>query len=143
MGTMDGIIDTVSAVHPLMPLLFLLKAQGKMIMVGAPDKPLELPAFSLIMGRWSADSRMCCKIAGLFVCFSCWPFDEMNCVDLPIYRWENCGGELHWRIEGYPGDGGLRCKAQRNGRDRARRCGLREQGNGATCQGRCQISIRH
>ncbi|XP_073105470.1 8-hydroxygeraniol dehydrogenase isoform X2 [Elaeis guineensis] len=50
MGTMDGIIDTVSAVHPLTPLLFLLKAQGKMIMVGAPEKPLELPAFSLIMG---------------------------------------------------------------------------------------------
>ena len=51
MGTMDGIIDTVSAVHPLTPLLSLLKAQGKMIMVGAPEKPLELPAFSLIMGK--------------------------------------------------------------------------------------------
>lgn len=48
---MDGIIDTVSAVHPLMPILFLLKAQGKMVMVGAPVKPLELPAFSLIMGK--------------------------------------------------------------------------------------------
>ncbi|XP_038980501.1 probable mannitol dehydrogenase [Phoenix dactylifera] len=50
MGTMDGIINTVSAVHSLMPLLFLLKTRGKMIMVGAPDKPLELPVFSLIMG---------------------------------------------------------------------------------------------
>ncbi|XP_038978987.1 probable mannitol dehydrogenase [Phoenix dactylifera] len=50
MGTMDGIINTVSAVHSLMPLLFLLKTHGKMIMVGAPDKPLELPVFSLIMG---------------------------------------------------------------------------------------------
>ncbi|CAN1231564.1 Alcohol dehydrogenase 9, partial [Linum grandiflorum] len=49
--TLDGIIDTVSAVHPLLPLLGLLKANGKLILVGAPEKPLELPAFSVIMGR--------------------------------------------------------------------------------------------
>ncbi|OMP01643.1 Alcohol dehydrogenase superfamily, zinc-type [Corchorus olitorius] len=51
MGTLDGIIDTVSAVHPIMPLLGLLKSHGKLIMVGAPIEPLELPVFSLIMGR--------------------------------------------------------------------------------------------
>lgn len=51
MGTMDGIIDTVSAVHPLMPLIGLLKSQGKLVLVGAPEKPLELPAFSLLMGE--------------------------------------------------------------------------------------------
>ncbi|PON32378.1 Alcohol dehydrogenase superfamily, zinc-type [Parasponia andersonii] len=51
MSTMDGIIDTVSAVHSLGPLLGLLKSQGKLIMVGAPDKPLVLPVFPLIMGR--------------------------------------------------------------------------------------------
>ncbi|XP_077224707.1 putative mannitol dehydrogenase [Tasmannia lanceolata] len=51
MGTMDGIIDTVSAVHPLMPLLGLLKSHAKLIMVGAPDRPLELPVFPLLMGR--------------------------------------------------------------------------------------------
>ncbi|KAJ6751862.1 hypothetical protein OIU85_002293 [Salix viminalis] len=34
-GTMNGIIDTVSAVHPLKPLLDLLKTKGKLIMVGA------------------------------------------------------------------------------------------------------------
>ncbi|RWR74093.1 putative mannitol dehydrogenase isoform X2 [Cinnamomum micranthum f. kanehirae] len=51
MGTMDGIIDTVSAVHPLMPLIGLLKYHGKLVMVGAPDRPLELPVFPLIMGR--------------------------------------------------------------------------------------------
>lgn len=26
---------------------------------------------------------MCCKIAGFF-CFTCWPFVEMNCMDLAI-----------------------------------------------------------
>lgn len=50
-GTMDGIIDTVSATHPLMPLFGLLKNNGKLIMVGAPEKPLELYTFPLIMGR--------------------------------------------------------------------------------------------
>ncbi|KAH7520417.1 hypothetical protein FEM48_Zijuj08G0141600 [Ziziphus jujuba var. spinosa] len=51
MGTFDGIIDTVSAVHPLLPLIGLLKSHGKLIMVGAPEKPLELPVFPLLMGR--------------------------------------------------------------------------------------------
>ncbi|KAL7223517.1 hypothetical protein ACSBR1_025048 [Camellia fascicularis] len=51
MGTMDGIIDTVSAPHPLLPLIGLLKSHGKLILVGAPEKPLELPVFPLLMGR--------------------------------------------------------------------------------------------
>ncbi|XP_059657708.1 probable mannitol dehydrogenase [Cornus florida] len=51
MGTMDGIIDTVSAVHPLPPLLGLLKSHAKLVLVGAPDKPLELPVFPLLVGR--------------------------------------------------------------------------------------------
>ncbi|RWW03754.1 hypothetical protein GW17_00033063 [Ensete ventricosum] len=49
-GTMDGIINTVSAVHEIAPLIDLLKPHGKMIMVGAPDKPLQLHVFPLIMG---------------------------------------------------------------------------------------------
>ncbi|XP_059644243.1 probable mannitol dehydrogenase [Cornus florida] len=51
MGTLDGIIDTVSAFHPIMPLVNLLKFHGKLITVGAPQKPLELQVFPLIMGR--------------------------------------------------------------------------------------------
>ncbi|KAL6012669.1 hypothetical protein ACLOJK_003158 [Asimina triloba] len=50
-GTMDGIIDTVSAVHPLVPLLSLLKTNGNLVMVGIPAEPLALPAFPLIAGR--------------------------------------------------------------------------------------------
>ncbi|KAK3025588.1 hypothetical protein RJ639_042627 [Escallonia herrerae] len=50
-GTMDGIIDTVSAFHPIMPLIDLLRSHGKLIMVGAPEKPLELPVFPLLIGR--------------------------------------------------------------------------------------------
>ncbi|KAK1577088.1 hypothetical protein Q3G72_018890 [Acer saccharum] len=51
MGTLDGIIDTVSASHPLLPLIRLLKTNGKLVLVGVPDKPPELPVFSLLMGR--------------------------------------------------------------------------------------------
>ncbi|KAK9678830.1 hypothetical protein RND81_11G235400 [Saponaria officinalis] len=51
MGTMDGIIDTVSAPHAIQPLLGLLKSQGKLVLVGLPEKPLELPAFPLVGGR--------------------------------------------------------------------------------------------
>ncbi|KAJ0039712.1 hypothetical protein Pint_27739 [Pistacia integerrima] len=51
MDTMDGIIDTVSAPHPLLPLIGLLKSNGKLVLVGAPEKPLELPVFPLLLGR--------------------------------------------------------------------------------------------
>ncbi|GAV84221.1 ADH_zinc_N domain-containing protein/ADH_N domain-containing protein, partial [Cephalotus follicularis] len=50
-GTLDGIIDTVSAQHPLLPLINLLKPHGKIVTVGAPEKPLELPVFPLLLGR--------------------------------------------------------------------------------------------
>ncbi|XP_020215765.1 probable mannitol dehydrogenase isoform X2 [Cajanus cajan] len=51
MGTMDYIIDTISAVHSLIPLLGLLKLNGKLVTVGLPNKPLELPIFPLVAGR--------------------------------------------------------------------------------------------
>ncbi|KAF2295800.1 hypothetical protein GH714_034038 [Hevea brasiliensis] len=51
MGTLDGILDTVAAVHPILPLLGLLKNDGKLVLVGVPEKPLELPVFPLIAGR--------------------------------------------------------------------------------------------
>ena len=57
MGTLDGIIDTVSAVHPLLPLVALLKSHGKLVLVGAPEKPLELPVFPLITGTCMHVSR--------------------------------------------------------------------------------------
>ncbi|WMV53236.1 hypothetical protein MTR67_046621 [Solanum verrucosum] len=50
-STLDGIIDTVSAEHPIAPLLNILKPHGKLVMVGLPPKPLELPAWPLLMGN--------------------------------------------------------------------------------------------
>lgn len=52
MGTMDGIIDTVFAAHPLLPLIGLLKSHGKLILVAAPiDRPIELPVYALMSGK--------------------------------------------------------------------------------------------
>lgn len=47
----DFIIDTVSAEHDYGLYLELLKTDGTMILVGAPDKPAPLGAFPLIMRR--------------------------------------------------------------------------------------------
>jgi len=54
MGTLDGIIDTASAPHSINPLVGLLKRDGKLILLGAPDleRPLELQVFPLIMGKF-------------------------------------------------------------------------------------------
>jgi alcohol dehydrogenase (NADP+) len=49
----DFIIDTVSAPHDLTTFARLLRRDGKLILLGAPDKPATLPAFSLIFGRRS------------------------------------------------------------------------------------------
>ncbi|XP_047310840.1 probable cinnamyl alcohol dehydrogenase 9 [Impatiens glandulifera] len=51
LGTMDYIIDTVSAVHALAPLIGLLKLNGKLITLGLPEKPLEVPINKLCLGR--------------------------------------------------------------------------------------------
>ncbi|XP_043712973.1 probable mannitol dehydrogenase isoform X2 [Telopea speciosissima] len=50
-GTMDGIIDTVSAEHALAPLIGLVKTHGKIVCVGAPEIPPQLPVFPLLAGR--------------------------------------------------------------------------------------------
>ncbi|CAI5958771.1 unnamed protein product [Closterium sp. NIES-65] len=50
-GTLDAIVDTVSAQHDLAPYLDLLTFNGKMILVGVPPEPYGLHAGQLIFGR--------------------------------------------------------------------------------------------
>jgi uncharacterized zinc-type alcohol dehydrogenase-like protein len=47
----DFILDTGSATHDLNAYLSLLKTDGTLVLVGAPEKPTELQAFSLILKR--------------------------------------------------------------------------------------------
>jgi len=49
----DFILDTVSAPHNYNSYVHLLKTDGTMILVGAPDKPTALEPFPLIMHRRS------------------------------------------------------------------------------------------
>jgi uncharacterized zinc-type alcohol dehydrogenase-like protein len=50
-GSFDFILDTVSAVHDLNAYLGLLKREGTLTLVGAPEAPLPVGVFSLIFGR--------------------------------------------------------------------------------------------
>lgn len=50
-GTLDFIIDTVSARHDIDALLSALKRDGSMVMVGLPTDPHRVGAGSLIFGR--------------------------------------------------------------------------------------------
>jgi uncharacterized zinc-type alcohol dehydrogenase-like protein len=50
-GSFDFILDAVSAEHNLNAYLQLLKRDGTMTLVGAPEKPSPVSSFNLIMGR--------------------------------------------------------------------------------------------
>jgi uncharacterized zinc-type alcohol dehydrogenase-like protein len=52
-GTFDFILDTISAPHDIGGYLNLLKRDGVLCMVGAPDEPLSVPVFSLLGRRAS------------------------------------------------------------------------------------------
>ncbi len=50
---LDFVLDTVSADHDIGSLLATVRLDGTMVMVGAPEKPLALPAFPLLTNRRS------------------------------------------------------------------------------------------
>jgi uncharacterized zinc-type alcohol dehydrogenase-like protein len=50
-GRFDFILDTVSASHDLNAYLNLIRRDGTMAIVGVPEKPAAIHAFSLIMRR--------------------------------------------------------------------------------------------
>ncbi len=52
-GTFDFILDAVSATHDINAYLNLLKHDGNLVLVGAPEKPLPVAAFPLIFRRRS------------------------------------------------------------------------------------------
>ena len=50
-NSFDFILDTVSAQHDVNPYLNALRRDATMVLVGAPEKPVSVAAFSLIPGR--------------------------------------------------------------------------------------------
>ncbi len=62
-GSFDFILDAVAADHDINAYLGLLRRDGSMVMVGAPEKPLPVSVFGLIMGRHSLSGSMIGGIA--------------------------------------------------------------------------------
>ncbi|OIT29592.1 PREDICTED: probable cinnamyl alcohol dehydrogenase 6 isoform X1 [Nicotiana attenuata] len=56
--TLDFILDTVAANHSLGIYLELLKVNGTLVIVGAPEKPIDLPAFPMIFGKRNVKGSM-------------------------------------------------------------------------------------
>jgi alcohol dehydrogenase (NADP+) len=52
-GSFDFILDAVAADHDINAYVQLLRRDGNLTLVGAPEKPLAIPAFGLIFGRRS------------------------------------------------------------------------------------------
>jgi uncharacterized zinc-type alcohol dehydrogenase-like protein len=52
-GSFDFILDAVAADHDINAYINLLRRDGNITLVGAPEKPLTVAAFGLIMGRRS------------------------------------------------------------------------------------------
>jgi uncharacterized zinc-type alcohol dehydrogenase-like protein len=52
-GSFDFILDAVSADHDVNAYLNLLRRDGNLTLVGAPEKPFPVTSFNLIMGRRS------------------------------------------------------------------------------------------
>lgn len=57
-GSFDFLLSTISAPYDINAYLGLLKVDGTMVTVGAPDRPLDLHLFSLIMGRKSVGGSL-------------------------------------------------------------------------------------
>ncbi len=62
-ASFDLIIDTVSAAHDLGPFFELLKREGTMVQVGAPELPMPIPVFPLLMKRRNFSGSMIGGIA--------------------------------------------------------------------------------
>jgi alcohol dehydrogenase (NADP+) len=52
-GSFDFILDAVSAEHDINAYIQLLRRDGNLTLVGAPEKPLPVAAFGLLLGRRS------------------------------------------------------------------------------------------
>jgi uncharacterized zinc-type alcohol dehydrogenase-like protein len=57
-GTFDFILDTIAADHDINAYINMLGRDGNITLVGAPEKPLAVSAFSLIFGRRSLSGSL-------------------------------------------------------------------------------------
>jgi uncharacterized zinc-type alcohol dehydrogenase-like protein len=57
-GSFDFVLDTISADHDINAYINLLRRDGNLTLVGAPEKPLAVAAFGLLFGRRSLSGSL-------------------------------------------------------------------------------------
>jgi uncharacterized zinc-type alcohol dehydrogenase-like protein len=62
-GSFDFILDAVAAEHDINAYIMMLRRDGNITMVGAPEKPLPVSVFGLIFGRRSFSGSLIGGIA--------------------------------------------------------------------------------
>jgi uncharacterized zinc-type alcohol dehydrogenase-like protein len=62
-GSFDMVIDTVSGTHDLDAMLGLVRTDGALVLVGAPEKPIQVKSFTLIPKRRTLAGSMIGGIA--------------------------------------------------------------------------------
>ena len=62
-GTFDFILDTIAAEHDINAYINMLGRDGNITLVGAPEKPLVVSAFALLLGRRSLSGSIIGGIA--------------------------------------------------------------------------------
>ncbi len=62
-GTFNFILDTISADHDINAYLGMLSRDGNLTLVGAPEKPIPISAFALLIGRRSLSGSVIGGIA--------------------------------------------------------------------------------
>ncbi|MDR3629149.1 MAG: NAD(P)-dependent alcohol dehydrogenase [Desulfocapsaceae bacterium] len=62
-GSFDFILDTIAAVHDINAYINMLGRDGNITLVGAPEKPLSVSAFALLLGRRSLSGSLIGGIA--------------------------------------------------------------------------------
>ncbi len=77
--TLDGMIDTVSAKHPLASYLGTLKVGGVVVMLGVPDEPMDLPQGNIIMRKLPCSPLLSLASASLIRAPSdCWVHGSLH-----------------------------------------------------------------
>ncbi|KAH6760240.1 GroES-like zinc-binding alcohol dehydrogenase family protein [Perilla frutescens var. hirtella] len=66
------ILDTVPAVHPLQLYISLLKAEGKLLLVGAAPQPLQFVASELILGKKAIEGSLMGSVKDMEELMSLW-----------------------------------------------------------------------
>ena len=95
--SLNGIINTVSAAHEMVPLLGLLDLNGKIVCVGVPPEPMSVPAFPLLASESTTQrsshpflptqSQLLSLIGTIFIWLSlssCHCFAQSSCACLII-----------------------------------------------------------